>query len=53
MVRVVGFDHVVLKVADVERSLAWYQDVLGLRGERVDEWRNGEVLPVGAHRRTR
>ena len=42
-VRVVGFDHVVLKVADVERSLAWYQDVLGLRGERVDEWRRGEV----------
>jgi catechol 2,3-dioxygenase-like lactoylglutathione lyase family enzyme len=44
MLRVVGFDHVVLKVADVERSLAWYQDVLGLRGERVDEWRRGEVL---------
>jgi len=44
MVRVVGFDHVVLKVGDVERSLAWYQDVLGLRGERVDEWRRGEVL---------
>jgi cold shock CspA family protein/catechol 2,3-dioxygenase-like lactoylglutathione lyase family enzyme len=34
----------VLKVADVERSLAWYEDVLGLRGERVDEWRRGEVL---------
>ncbi len=42
--RVVGLDHVVLKVADVERSLAWYQDALGLRGERVDEWRRGEVL---------
>ena len=44
MVRVIGFDHFVLKVADVERSLAWYQGVLGLRGERVDEWRRGEVL---------
>jgi cold shock CspA family protein/catechol 2,3-dioxygenase-like lactoylglutathione lyase family enzyme len=44
MVRVIGFDHLVLKVADVERSLAWYQDVLGLRGERVDEWRRGDVL---------
>jgi cold shock CspA family protein/catechol 2,3-dioxygenase-like lactoylglutathione lyase family enzyme len=43
-VRVVGLDHVVLKVADVERALAWYQDALGLRGERVDEWRRGEVL---------
>jgi cold shock CspA family protein/catechol 2,3-dioxygenase-like lactoylglutathione lyase family enzyme len=44
VVRVIGFDHVVLKVGDVERSLAWYQNMLGLRGERVDEWRRGEVL---------
>ncbi|MBM3660371.1 MAG: VOC family virulence protein [Actinobacteria bacterium] len=44
MVRVVGFDHLVLKVADVERSLAWYSGRLGLAGVRVDEWRRGEVL---------
>jgi catechol 2,3-dioxygenase-like lactoylglutathione lyase family enzyme len=43
-VRVVGFDHVVLVVADVERSLGWYCGELGLQGERVDEWRRGEVL---------
>lgn len=43
MVRVVGFDHLVLKVADVETSLAWYTDRLGLAGERVDDWRRGEV----------
>ena len=43
MVRVVGFDHLVLKVADVERSLAWYSGRLGLAGVRVDEWRRGEV----------
>ena len=43
-VRVSGFDHLVLVVADVERSLAWYCDELGLTGERVDEWRRGEVL---------
>src|SRR6516162_4181655 len=43
-VRVVGFDHLVLVVSDVERSLAWYRDELGLQGERVDEWRRGEVL---------
>jgi len=41
--RVVGFDHLVLNVADVERSLAWYCDELGLEPERVDEWRRGEV----------
>jgi catechol 2,3-dioxygenase-like lactoylglutathione lyase family enzyme len=44
MVKVVGLDHVVLNVADVERSLAWYCDELGLEGMRVDEWRRGEVL---------
>lgn len=44
VVRVVGFDHLVLNVANVERSLAWYCDELGLRPERVDEWRRGEIL---------
>jgi catechol 2,3-dioxygenase-like lactoylglutathione lyase family enzyme len=43
-VRVTGFDHAVLVVADVERSLAWYCGELGLVGERVEEWRRGEVL---------
>ena len=39
--RVVGFDHVVLNVADLERSLSFYCDDLGLTGERVGEWREG------------
>jgi catechol 2,3-dioxygenase-like lactoylglutathione lyase family enzyme len=42
--RVTGLDHVVLNVADVERSLAFYCDELGLAPERVDEWRRGEIL---------
>ena len=42
-VRVVGFDHLVLLSSDVERALAFYTGVLGLTGERVDEWRRGEV----------
>jgi catechol 2,3-dioxygenase-like lactoylglutathione lyase family enzyme len=41
--RVVGFDHVVLNVADIERSLAFYLDQLGLAPVRVDEWRRAEV----------
>ncbi len=41
--RVTGLDHVVLNVADVERSLAFYCDELGLAPERVEEWRRGEV----------
>ena len=41
--RVTGLDHIVLNVADVERSLSWYVNDLGLHGERVEEWRRGEV----------
>lgn len=42
-VRVTGFDHLVLRCADVETTLAWYADELGLEGVRLDEWRRGEV----------
>ena len=41
--RVIGFDHIVINVSDVEASLAWYCGVLGLAPERVEEWRRGEV----------
>jgi len=43
-VRVVGLDHIVLNVADVERSLAFYCDELGLEPLRVEAWRRGEVF---------
>jgi catechol 2,3-dioxygenase-like lactoylglutathione lyase family enzyme len=42
--RVISLDHLVLNVSDVERSLAYYTGVLGLEGERVEEWRQGRVL---------
>ena len=44
--RTTGIDHYVLHVADAERSVAWYGDVLGLEPERLDEWREGKVLFV-------
>jgi catechol 2,3-dioxygenase-like lactoylglutathione lyase family enzyme len=44
MVKTRGLDHVVLRVADVERSLAWYSDELGCAPERVEEWRDGKVF---------
>jgi catechol 2,3-dioxygenase-like lactoylglutathione lyase family enzyme len=44
MVKAIGLDHVVLNVADVERSVAWYRDELGLEPVRLEEWRRGEVL---------
>jgi len=43
-VRVIGFDHVVLHVGDVERALTFYIDRLGLAPVRVEEWRAGEVF---------
>ncbi|MFI7604156.1 VOC family protein [Micromonospora sp. NPDC049366] len=41
--RVTGFDHLVLNVADVERSLDFYCGRLGLTPVRVDQWRAGEA----------
>src|SRR5438309_8107781 len=36
-----GLDHIVLVVTDVERSVEWYRDTLGLEALRFDEWRAG------------
>ena len=41
--RVTDVDHVVLNVADAERSLAFYVGELGLAPVRVEEWRRGEA----------
>jgi len=45
-VAVEGFDHLVLRVADTRRSVAWYGDLLGLEVLRLDEWERGEVFFV-------
>lgn len=39
----VALDHVVLRSKDVERSLAFYVDVLGLEPLRVEEWQTGKA----------
>ncbi|MCU1397696.1 MAG: glyoxalase/bleomycin resistance protein/dioxygenase [Acidimicrobiales bacterium] len=36
---VIELDHIVLNVADAERSLSWYIGVIGLAPERVEMWR--------------
>ena len=42
-IRVIGLDHIVLTTSKVDDMLAFYTNVLGLEGVRVDEWRRGEV----------
>jgi catechol 2,3-dioxygenase-like lactoylglutathione lyase family enzyme len=41
MATTLALDHIVLVVADVERSLAWYGRHAGLAGVRVDDWLAG------------
>jgi catechol 2,3-dioxygenase-like lactoylglutathione lyase family enzyme len=43
MLHVRGLDHVVLNVIDVDRSLRFYADGLGLATERLDAFRSGEA----------
>jgi catechol 2,3-dioxygenase-like lactoylglutathione lyase family enzyme len=42
-IRVTGLDHVVVCCSDVERSLEFYTETLGLEPDRVDEWRSGDA----------
>jgi len=46
MIQVLGIDHIVLVASDVERTVDWYREKLGLVPERLDQWRRGEVLFV-------
>jgi len=43
MPKITELDHIVLNVRDIEKSLAFYTGVLGLKGERVEEFREGKV----------
>ncbi|HEX9788262.1 MAG TPA: VOC family protein [Candidatus Binatia bacterium] len=41
--KITELDHIVLNVNDIDRSLRFYTEILGLRGERVEEYRAGKV----------
>ena len=41
--KIAAMDHIVLNVADVDRSLDFYSGVLGLQPERADQFHRGEV----------
>lgn len=38
-----GIDHVVFRVRDPERTMAWWADTFGVVAERLEEWRRGEA----------
>jgi catechol 2,3-dioxygenase-like lactoylglutathione lyase family enzyme len=42
--RVTGLDHIVIVTPDVEATVGWYRDVLGLEILGLDEWRDGTLL---------
>src|SRR4051812_23011465 len=46
--KVIRIDHVSLNVADRERSMAWYAEVLGLRGSGGDQRPDDEPIFLGA-----
>ena len=43
LVKITEMDHIVLRNKDVEVSLRFYTEVLGLKAERVEEWQAGDV----------
>ena len=43
LVKITEMDHIVLRTRDVEESLRFYTEVLGLQPERVEQWRAGEI----------
>ena len=42
-IRITELDHIVLNVRDIDKSLTFYTEVLGLKAERIEEFRRGEV----------
>ncbi len=43
LVKITEMDHIVLRVKDVEESLRFYCETLGMPSERVDQWWAGEI----------
>ena len=40
---ITDLDHIVLNVSDIEKTVRFYTEVLGLQPERLDEFRAGKV----------
>ncbi len=42
-IKITELDHIVLNVSDIDQTLEFYTGVLGLQGERVQEFKDGKV----------
>lgn len=42
-IKIIELDHIVLNVSDIDRSLKFYTDVLGLEPERLEAFKAGKV----------
>jgi catechol 2,3-dioxygenase-like lactoylglutathione lyase family enzyme len=42
-INITELDHIVLNVSDIERALNFYTETMGLKPERLDEFRAGTV----------
>jgi len=42
-IKIIELDHIVLNVRDIDRSLSFYTGTLGLKPERLDEFKAGKV----------
>jgi catechol 2,3-dioxygenase-like lactoylglutathione lyase family enzyme len=42
-IKIIELDHIVLNVRDIDRSLIFYTETLGLKPERLDEFKAGKV----------
>ena len=42
-IKIVGLDHIVIRVKDIEGAIQFYTEILGLEPHRVAEYRAGEV----------
>jgi glyoxylase I family protein len=42
-IKITALDHIVLNVSDIDRTLSFYMEVLGLQPERLEEFKAGKV----------
>jgi len=42
-IKVTELDHIVLNVRDIDKTLEFYTGVLGLKGERIQEFKEGKI----------